>query len=960
MKGIDDDDVDVSDFQVKGNRRRAKVNGRGSGGKKVNKVKMNQYYRGVPIYGASIVVEYEEDDEEETDPFVDFGVYYEKSYLREYIQNVKSQFDDDDLREIIAEDLGRDDFTSTCEEWIYFVELVPYFSFMCDVIGEGGGGASIIPGGDDPESSVYHWEYVIDAKQGTVLNTVNRMNSVVTRADVAGNTKMGTETVSMDSTSSTGLANADVYVQTCNYGTTCSTLSCQSSTDCEAASKDRNGGQGTAMLAFQYAAGVFDCYRALTQGAKEPVTHQVPVRVHYSTNYENAFWNGDAITFGDGYNTFYPLVCADVMAHELAHGFTSQNSDLEYSGESGGMNEAYSDLAGVTCAAYIKETSVDWSVGADIFKTAGQALRYMNNPPADGVSIDNYANYNGQDVHYSSGVYNKAFYNMVQNGLTINEVFKVATYANEIYWSATSTMLEGAEGMEDAAQDLGVDSEAVVAAFAAVGIDVSATDTSSDTGDLTCDATRTGSITSGGSASITVDPGSAASIVLNGCASDFDTIFTVNRADGLGDDIINDDHSVCTGYQSYVAMDTVSGYTGKYTLVITGYGGDSGTYSVTMSCTIPTTPTLDHISIGWDGTMWGIDTSDNIYAYSESASSWSQIGGSLKQISVGSSSNVWGINVNNYIYYRNSGNTAWVQVSGGLKQVSVAYDGAVWGVNTNNNIYYRNSGNTAWVQVSGGLVQVSAGTAAMIWGVDTNGYIYKRNIASSSWTQVSGILSSVHVSRTGDVWGVNANGYTYRYSWESSSWSRQTELPLMAQVETNNGKLVGITAGGEVHTQDIDVHVFDYPACSPNCLVDNGGCPSGVACHQRNGAIYRVSSVCYQAISGCWGCLSNPTSYTAHLEQVTCPTSSSYASFQALQEPMNDAVRFRQPATGAAPSTVVGYNLMFLIGVLVVMNIACLLIYCYRPRGRGAVAAKYEAVRMQSEAESDAENNNLI
>ncbi len=57
--------------------------------------------------------------------------------------------------------------------------------------------------------------------------------------------------------------------------------------------------------------------------------------MHYGEDYENAFWNGEVITFGDGNTTFYPFVSLDVMAHELGHGFTEQHSGLVYAGQSG-------------------------------------------------------------------------------------------------------------------------------------------------------------------------------------------------------------------------------------------------------------------------------------------------------------------------------------------------------------------------------------------------------------------------------------------------------------------------------------------------------------------------------------------------------------------------------------------------------------------------------------------------
>src|SRR3546814_574538 len=134
------------------------------------------------------------------------------------------------------------------------------------------------------------------------------------------------------------------------------------------------------------------------------------MKVHYSNSYENAFWDGSSMTFGDGASTFYPLVSLDVSSHEVSHGYTEQNSGLNYSGQSGGINEAFSDMAGEAAEYYFNGGSNDFLVGAQIFKGSG-ALRYMADPPQDGRSIGHADDYtSGMDVHYSSGVYNKAFY----------------------------------------------------------------------------------------------------------------------------------------------------------------------------------------------------------------------------------------------------------------------------------------------------------------------------------------------------------------------------------------------------------------------------------------------------------------------------------------------------------------------------------------------------------------------
>jgi len=205
-----------------------------------------------------------------------------------------------------------------------------------------------------------------------------------------------------------------------------------------------------------------------------PLTFKLMLKVHYSTNYENAFWDGTSMTFGDGKSYFYPLVSLDVVTHEVSHGFTEQNSGLLYSKQSGGINEAFSDIAGEASEYFMKNKN-DWMVGADIFKQSG-ALRYLNNPPLDGESIGS-ANdyYDGLDVHYSSGVYNKAFYLLsTTSGWNTKKAFDVFIKANQTYWTPSTDFVTGAKGVLDAAKDLGYSTDDVVKAFKGVDIVISA------------------------------------------------------------------------------------------------------------------------------------------------------------------------------------------------------------------------------------------------------------------------------------------------------------------------------------------------------------------------------------------------------------------------------------------------------------------------------------------------------
>lgn len=201
-----------------------------------------------------------------------------------------------------------------------------------------------------------------------------------------------------------------------------------------------------------------------------PLNQVLLMRVHYGTNYQNAFWDGTAMNFGDGGSTFYPLVALDVTGHEISHGFTEQHSGLEYTGQSGGMNEAFSDMAG-EAAEYFDRGSNDWLVGSEIYKGSG-ALRYMCHPTRDGHSIGNAADYYpGLNVHYSSGVYNKAYCTLAKtSGWNTKRAFEVFERANALYWQANATFVSGSCGVESAAEDLGMDKQDVVDAFSAVGV----------------------------------------------------------------------------------------------------------------------------------------------------------------------------------------------------------------------------------------------------------------------------------------------------------------------------------------------------------------------------------------------------------------------------------------------------------------------------------------------------------
>jgi Zn-dependent metalloprotease len=369
--------------------------------------------------------------------------------------------------------------------------------------------------------------------------------------------------------------------------------------------KTINGGYSPLNDALQFGGVITNMYPAYT--GYNALSFQLVMRVHYSTNYENAFWDGSTMSFGDGASTFYPLVNADVSGHEVSHGFTEQHSNLSYSGQSGGINESFSDMGG-EATEYYWQGSNDFLVGAEIFKGSG-ALRYMANPPQDGRSIDNAANYtSGMDVHYSSGVFNKAFYKLATTaGWDVPKAFKVMARANALYWTPSATYNTAACGVETAATDLGFVKADVTAAFTAVGVSCGTTPPPTG-GVLTNGVAVTGlGASTGQSINYTmVVPAGASGLkfVTSGGTGDADMYVKFGSAptdtsydcrpytSGNAETCNITTAQAGTYYVRLKAYSTFSGVslTGSYT---TGGGGGTQTYSNTTDYTINDNATVD-------------------------------------------------------------------------------------------------------------------------------------------------------------------------------------------------------------------------------------------------------------------------------------------------------------------------------------------------------------------------------
>ncbi|WP_170245874.1 M4 family metallopeptidase, partial [Tenacibaculum adriaticum] len=243
---------------------------------------------------------------------------------------------------------------------------------------------------------------------------------------------------------------------------------------------------------------------------------QIRSYVHVDNNYDNAFWNGSVMSYGDGSSNgnegngnFDALTSIDVAAHEIGHAVCSYTADLAYQRESGALNEGFSDIWGAAVEHFAKGNGNDlnpsasvWLIGDEIDRRSGSAaLRSMSNPTSEGQP-DTYGGTNWQNpncgtptnlndycgVHTNSGVLNYWFYLLTVGGNGTNDVgdvFNVTgigmtkaakiTYRLEAnYLSPSSTFADARAGAIQAATDLyGVNSQEVISttnAFYAVNV----------------------------------------------------------------------------------------------------------------------------------------------------------------------------------------------------------------------------------------------------------------------------------------------------------------------------------------------------------------------------------------------------------------------------------------------------------------------------------------------------------
>jgi bacillolysin len=318
------------------------------------------------------------------------------------------------------------------------------------------------------------WVTKVDAKTGEILDRYNNLQTIeASGAGVLGDSKkfevtQGVGTYSMTDTS------RGVSIRTYNAAgqQIGPDQGAKAVTSTSLTSWDTGVGPGAAVDAHAYAGVVFDYYKKVhARNAIDGAGGAMLSTAHFGQAYDNAFWDGTGMSYGDGGSLFKPLSAGlDVVAHEFTHGVTEKTSALVYQGQPGALNESVSDIFGVFIEHSLKpDATKNWIMGENIAKTS-TGLRDFK-APANGQQPANMSKYvqTQQDnggVHINSGIPNNAAFLMTmggtnptsakgpQFGIGWEKSEKLWYRANTKYFLSTTNFAQAAQATMQAAKDI--------------------------------------------------------------------------------------------------------------------------------------------------------------------------------------------------------------------------------------------------------------------------------------------------------------------------------------------------------------------------------------------------------------------------------------------------------------------------------------------------------------------------
>ena len=280
--------------------------------------------------------------------------------------------------------------------------------------------------------------YWIDAETGATMNAYNGL-AEGSGTGVLGDTKTWTD---LTRPSGNGFEMVSVDGRFTTYDArNRNRLPGSLATDADDLWNDADQG---ALVDAHYYASVTDNYFLSTHGFNwtDHYPQGMVSSAHVQRNYNNAYWNGEQMAYGDGDGSIFIALSGDldVVGHELSHGVTEATSGLIYQNESGALNESFSDMMG-TAIEYFYGTG-NWTLGEDIdVRPGSNGLRNLSNPQEDG-DPSHYADlYTGTEdnggVHSNSGISNHWFYLLVEGGQNADGNRASGTNVQAIGLSAT-------------------------------------------------------------------------------------------------------------------------------------------------------------------------------------------------------------------------------------------------------------------------------------------------------------------------------------------------------------------------------------------------------------------------------------------------------------------------------------------------------------------------------------------
>lgn len=356
-------------------------------------VKLQQMHQGLPVYGCDVVDLYDGDTK----------LNRTGRYARIYALNLTPT-----LSKAQVLDRASDYFdlsNASAELWIYPARLRSYLVWF---VKENAFGSN--------------WQVLIDAHTGTIHDAYQGINEG-TGIGVLGDHK------SVESS----LQNGSYVLDHTEHGVrrrTFTAANLEDETGILMSDADDNWDssvQAAAVDAHYHVGLVLDFMREqLGLNSYDNQGAEILTTVNYGTDYNNAFWNGSHFVFGDADGiTALPLTASlDMVGHEIGHAIISSTSELRNVGETGSLNESFADIIGLATEYFYQGEHFDWMIGED-YRTPGlegDALRYFDDPRADGYSRDHRGNRYlipnaAPPVRPNIGIPNLAFYLAAEGGM---------------------------------------------------------------------------------------------------------------------------------------------------------------------------------------------------------------------------------------------------------------------------------------------------------------------------------------------------------------------------------------------------------------------------------------------------------------------------------------------------------------------------------------------------------------